>query len=255
MKAIQFFLIVALLAISPALHAQQYIAHESDVSMGKSKATAWVMKVDEPLDALKKGFAKYAKSQWNVRMKRSGQDMLIAKEANIPSISQNQGDLMAKFYALDGDNAIAVAFMPGYSISLNTYDNTEEMNNLKKFVKNFVKTFKSDQLQEAISLDEKRLRQLQSTLKKNEREYQSLNKKISRTENSIEKEENENKVFDLKNKNIANRARLAALDAMMVNLKDEINSMQDMLAEHRAALGSLEERFVEDPFASTTPDE
>ncbi len=255
MKKQYFFLAAFALCLAAPTFAQRYVAVERKVPMDKGEANAWVMQVDEPLDDLMKSFDKYAKSQWDVKMKKAGKDMLVAKESTIAAISDKQGDLKAKFYTADGQNTLAVAFMPGYDVSLNTYDNEEGMDNLKKFVKNFVKTFKSDQIQATIVQDEKRLKDLQSDLKKDERDYQSLNKKISGNESDIEKGKDKDKAFDLKNENIENRARLAALDEIMTNVKEEINKVRNLISDHRTALGSLEEQFAEEPYARQTQDE
>lgn len=238
--------IAALCAIGPA-YAQQYRPVEQPVSMDKTTPNAWVINADDaPVDELQKAFRRYAKDQLDVKAKRKGRDMVVAKEASIPRFSSRTGDLKAKFFTEGNQTKVAVAFMPGYDISLSTAENQEGMESMRMFVKNFVKHYKSEQLTAQLEDREKRKKSIESDYKKNEREYKKLNKNISKTEkkmNSDKTEESER--FELKNEKIENEARIMALDEVMANQQEEIKDVSGLIRESQTAISQLETMFSE----------
>ena len=227
--------------------AQQYSPVEQKLQMDEAMANAWVVSADEePVDELRKSFAHYTKDQLDVKAKKDGRNMMIAKEASIPSIAQRSGDLIAKFFSEGGSTQIAVAFMPGYDISLSTAENPDEMENLRKFTKNFVKYYKTEKLTAQIEDQEKRKKSIESNYKKNEREYKGLQKdldKIAKKMDSDKTEESEK--FELKNEKIENEARMMALDEVMQNQRQEITEVEQQAQESRSEISHLETLFAE----------
>ena len=229
------------------VYAQQYVPTEQKMQMDKAMANAWVISADEePVDELRKSFAKYTKDQLDVRAKKDGRDMMVAKEASVPSIAQHPGDLMAKFFTEGGETKVAMAFMPGYDISLSTAENPTEMENLRKFTKNFVKYYKTEKLTAKIEDQEKRKKSLESDLKKNEREYKSLQKNVSKITQKVEADKTEeSKKFELKNEKIEDEARMMALDEVMENQRQEIAEVEELTQESRSEVSHLETLFAE----------
>ena len=106
---------------------------------------------------------------------------------------------------------MAVAFMPGYDQSLNTLDNPTEMDNLRRFAKDFVKHYQTEKLTVQLEEQEKRQKSIESNYKKNQREHKKLNKsldKIAKKMNSDKTDEAEK--FKLGNEKIADEARIMA---------------------------------------------
>ena len=238
--------VIALLYISQA-NAQSYSPTEQEVQMDKATANAWVVAADEePVDDLRKSFAQYTKDQLDVKAKKSGRDMMVAKEASIPRIAALPGDLKAKFFTEGNETNIAVAFMPGYDISLNTSENPDEMENLRKFTKNFVKYYKTEKLTAQIEDREKRKKSLESDYKKNEREYKRLQKNLDKVAKKMDSDKTENsKKFELKNEKIEDEARMMALDEVMANQKRRIAEVEDLAQEARSEISHLETLFAE----------
>ena len=215
--------------------------------MDKASPNAWVISADDaPVDELRKEFRRYAKDRLDVKTKKSGRDMIVAEEATIARFSPQTGDLKARFYTEGNETKVAVAFMPGYDISLNSDENPDGMESMRQFAKNFVKHYKSEQLTERLEDREKRKKSIESDYKKNEREYRKLEKNISKVEkkmNSSKTEESEK--FELKNEKIEDEARMMALDEVMANQQEEIQEVDGLIQEVRADLGSLETQFAE----------
>ena len=228
--------------------AQRYASSEQEVSIDKSMTNAWVISAgeEEPINDLRKSFARYAKDQLDVKAKRDGRDMVVAKEASVPRISSNVGDLKAKFFTEGQQTLMAVAFMPGYDQSLNTLDNPTEMDNLRRFAKDFVKHYQTEKLTAQLEDQEKRQKLLESRYKKNQREHKKLNKnldKIAKKMNSDKTDEAEK--FKLGNEKIADEAQIMALDEIMANQDQEINAVQQSIQDFRAKIGELESLFAE----------
>ena len=248
------------LLLSGQAYAQKYAPNEERVQMDKTTASAWVVTADdEPIDDLRKSFARYTKEQLDVKAKKDGRDMMVAKEASIPRIASRPGDLKAKFFREGDETIIAVAFMPGYDISLNTSENPDEMENLRKFTKNFVKYYKTEKLTAQVEDQEKRKKSIESNYKKNEREYKRLHKNISKIEKKMDSDKTkEGKKFQMNNERIGMEARIMALDEIMANQKREIEEVEELAQEFRSEISHLETLFAE-PMAQqntvATPEE
>ena len=247
MKKIFLLLTLTTLLLVPRTNAQQYIPSEEKIQLDKVMANAWVISADEePIDALRKEFARYTKDQLDVKAKKSGRDMMMAKEVSIPRIAERPGDLKAKFFTEGGETKVAVAFMPGYDISLSTDENPDEMENLRKFTKEFVKHYKTEKLTAQIEDQEKRQEKIESNYKKNEREYKKLQKNLDKIAKKIDDEgTEEGKKFELKNEKIEDEARMMALDEIMANQQKEIKEVETLTQESRSEVSHLETLFAE----------
>ena len=247
MKKTHLILAVTLLLFVSRADAQQYSPTEQKMQMDEAMANAWVISADEePVDDLRKAFARYTKDQLDVKAKKDGKNMMVAKEATIPRIADRSGDLLAKFFSEGGETKVAVAFMPGYDISLSTAENPDQMENLRKFTKNFVKYYKTEKLTAQIEDQEKRKKNIASNYKKNEREYKNLQKDLNKIAKKMESDKtDESEKFQLKNKKIEDEARIMALDEVMANQKQEITEVEGLAQESRSEISHLETLFAE----------
>ncbi len=247
MNKIYSALIVALTLSLNITFAQQYNPVEQTVPMDKAMPNAWVINADDaPIEDIRKAFRKYAKSQLDVKAKKSGRDMVVAKEASIPRFSSDVGDLKARFYAEGDQTKVAVAFMPGYDLSLSTDENQSGMESMRKFTKEFVRQYKSELMTERLEDREKRRKSIESDLKKNQREYKKLEKSVSKVEKKLnDSDTEENEAFELKNDKVEDEAQIMALDEIMANQQQEIERVDGLIQEARADLGQLETMFAE----------
>ncbi len=247
MKTMHTLLVVFLTLTSTLLLAQNYTPVEQTIPMGSKSVNAWVINVgEEPTDVLRKSFMKYAKQQWDVKMKKDGKEAAIAKATVIPSLSTQQGDLKASFFTEGNETRMAVAFMPGYDISFNTQDNKTEMENLRKSVKHFVKSYKMAQYQDQLTDNERRKKSLESAFEKNEREQKRLARSLTKIEKQLASDKTkEAKRFELNNKQIGDQSRQEALDLIMHNQRDEIAKVEQQIQSSREAISQLETLFAE----------
>ena len=227
--------------------AQTYVPAERSINFGKTEANAWVISVDEePLDALKKSWSTYAKRELGLKSKKDGRDALIAKEVEVPSISQKTGDLRMKVFTEDGLSHIAVAFTTGYSTSINTQNNPRDADNLRQLTRNFVKQYKLNSLNEQLAIHEKRRKSVESAYEKNEREQKKLLKQMTKNEKRMNSEQSEkNDKSDLKNTKIANQSRVNALEAIMINQKNELAETTEVIEKLKLEIAYLESIFTE----------
>nr|WKN36094.1 hypothetical protein K4G66_27385 [Tunicatimonas sp. TK19036] len=219
---------------------------EKKLDIDKKVTPAWVLTVDEPEDALQESIIDYAKQELGVKLKKSKRDLLMAKEVKIPSIAFHTGDLKIQFSNVRDETQVAVAFMPGYDIALNSEENPQEMERLRQFTRSMVKYHKVNNLQQTIDDDEKRLRKLESSLKKNQREYQRLDKRTARMDRQINSSKtDENKKFDLNNDLEEAEDRMATLEDTEGELEDEIAKLNEKIHTSQSAINDIENRFAE----------
>ena len=227
--------------------AQRYSPSEQKVQLGKVTANAWVVTVnDEPLDALKKSWSGYVKQALDVKTKKEGRDGLVAKEVLSPRLYAHKGDLKAKFFTENSKSTIAVAFMPGYDISLNTQEHPEEAENLRVFTKNFIKYYKTNKLTQQIAQAEKRERAIETAYEKKEREHKKLTKHMVKLDKQLASDKTEEaKKFELKNQKVSNESRVDALQKIMTNQKNELTQINRQIQQRRADISQLERLFAE----------
>lgn len=251
MKTITYFFIAIFTISGLSTVAQSYQPTERKVDFNKVTALAWVVAVDdEPLDELKDGWSDYVRQELDVKSKKDGRDALVAREVAIPSVAQNVGDLRAKFYTEGNRSQLAVAFTTGYSTDLNS-DYPEEAQNLRRLLKNFVKYYKTDKINQEVAQYEKRERDLELLYEKNERTQRSLEKHLTRIDKQLNsKKTDDHEKFDLTNQKIADESQMAALEEIMANQKEELVDINQSIQKLRGDISYLESMFVE-PLAKT----
>ena len=247
MKTLSYFVLVFFFFCSIQGYSQSYVPSEQTIAMGKNTVSAWVIRLnDEPLDDLKEGWRDYVKQQLDVKMKKEGRNGLVAKEITAPSLYGHPGDLKASFYTEQKRSILAVAFMPGYDLSLNTRDNPTEAANLRRFATRFVKHYKTDQLNALVAAQEKRERSLESAYEHAERERQQLRKHVAKVEKKMNSAKTDaSKKFELNNEKIASESRTSALEEIMDNHKRELVQINQKIQKYRADISHLETLFAE----------
>ena len=249
MKTLYPYFLLLLFVVSASLpaEAQKYAPREQTIMFDKITANAWVVAIDEePIDALKKSWSSYVKQQFDVKAKKEGKDQLEAKEVVLPAIYAHKGDLKARFFTENSTSMMAVAFMPGYDISLNTLEHPQAAENLRRFVKNFIKQYKTKVLNEQIAQQEKREKSIEKDYGKNEREHKQLTKHITKIDKQLRSSKTEeSKKFELNNQKVEDKSRMAALATVMQNQKSELSQINRTIQGMRADISRLEKLFAE----------
>lgn len=246
MKQCFTYLFLFLLLWTSIGYAQYLQPIEKKIDIDEKVTPAWVLVVDEPEDAVRETCTDYAKDQLGVKLKKRGKDLLMAKEVKVPSISSYTGDLKIQMSTVQNQTQVAVAFMPGYDIALNSDEYPDDMENLRQFVRNMVKYHHVSNLQATIKSDKKRLQDLQRSMKKNQRESSKLDKSISRYERKINSDKTtESEKFDLKSDQEEARNRILTLADMNEDLESKIYNINEKIQASQEDINDIERKFHE----------
>ncbi|WKN42628.1 hypothetical protein [Tunicatimonas pelagia] len=219
---------------------------EKRMDIGEKVTPAWVLAVEEPEEELRESIVNYTKEELRAKLKKGRNGLLIAKEVKVPSITSYTGDLKVLLSQVQNRTQVAVAFMPGYDISLNSDDYPNEMERLRQYTRNMLKYHMVNELQVTIKDDEKRLKDLEKDRKRNEREYRKLDKSTARMQRKINSDKtDENTKFDLSNEQEAAEDRMNTLVAEKDELNDEITKMNEKIQVSQEEINTIENRFVE----------
>ena len=248
MKNLYIFSLAFCLMMRVAAYGQQrYMTIEKSIPMDERSVNAWVINVgDEPVDELKKEFTTYCKKQFKVKLKKQGNDMLEAKAVTLPAISGKQGDLKVRVYTEKEQTMLAVAFMPGYDIALNSQQYSSEMENLRKFTKHFVKGYKMNHLSDALAENESRKKLLEKTLQRSENEQKKIQQHLGKISKQLaSKKTDDAERFELNNDEVSGKSRLEALDIIVKNHHKEMEKVEKNIQSTRMAIGQLETLFAD----------
>ncbi len=237
-------------------YAQFLQPAEKKMDVDDKVTPAWVLAVDESEDDLRESIIDYTKDELGVKLKKGRNGLLIAKEAKVPSITSYTGDLKVLLSQVQDQTQVAVAFMPGYDISLNSDDYPDEMEQLRNYTRSMLKYHMVNELQVTIKDDEKRLKNLEKDLKRNQREYRKLDKSAARMQKKINSDKtDENEKFDLSNDQEAAEDRMNTLMAAKDELDDEIAKMNEKIQVSQEDINYIENQFVERKASVRTEEE
>lgn len=172
-------LLIAGVLFSGSLLAQIHLfLEEQELTYIDGKVTAWVFSAtgsqEEVLDDLKE----YLKDRSDLKLKKGGDNILIAEKVSLPAISTKRGDLIGYSRITEQDYSLAVIFRLGYDISLSTTEWPTEMENLKHYVKSFM-TYHYEQVYA------RRIKELEKQLKVEEKDRDQTENKISNLTNKV----------------------------------------------------------------------
>jgi len=219
---------------------------EEVVQLPDGKVSAWVFPIpgtqDEVLDDMKE----YGKDRSDIRMKKEDDDLYIAEEVSLPSISIRRGDLIAYFFETDNYKALAIAFRLGYDISLDSDMWPDEMNHLHDYARAFMAFHYEQSYARRIEELEKELKDVEKDRKQTEKEVNNLNDKVAGLGKKIGNETDTEKINELEadiNELEADIRELMdtlpALGTKIEELNQELNRLRAESHEHQGTIGSL----------------
>jgi len=226
--------------------SQKVTMNEEKILIDKKPTNAWVAVINENIDLVRKSFVRFAKDKYDAKAKKKNKRTLLIEQANLPTISDKQGDLWVAFYPENNTIKMGIAYSLGYDIAINSEEYPTEMSNLKSFFREFVVYYKSEYFNTLIAEDQKRIKELSAELRKNQKEFKSLTRSISKVEKTILKETDETVKFELNNQNIESKANIQAKHEIMLNLKEEITKVSSSLKTIKSSLKKLETEAFED---------
>lgn len=216
-------LLFAGVLFSASLNAQLHLfLEEQEIMLEDGKVSAWVFPASadqqETLDDLKD----YLKDRSDIKLKKEGDDMLIAEKVSLPALTTKRGDLIGICRITEQYYSMAVIFRMGYDITLSTAEWAAEMENLRQYVKSFM-TYHYEQVYSRRVKDlEKQIKDVEKEKSQTEKKIENLTSKISNNNKKIEKGAEESKID-------AFNAEIATLEADIKLLTDTLPDLQSQI--------------------------
>lgn len=211
--------------LSPLAHSQIHLfLEERQVPLEDGSASGWVFPVVQDLDEALKDLDDFCKDRSDVRMKRDGDNALMAEKVSIPAIATKRGDLIGYGFTSGTDDVLGLVFRLGYDISLNSQDWGSEMNNFHTYARQFMSYHYENAYDRRMEEIDKEIKSLEKEKDRIDKDIVQLNRKIDNNSSRMEKETDEGKLSELRSEN-------ATYEADIENLNNELPSVQSRLEE------------------------
>ncbi len=234
------FLTLCFVLSSYLVNAQSLAPFQKQITLDKINVDSWAASVERGTeDDVKSAFSDYVSKNYKLKTKKNGKHGLIVAEANIPQITTRRGDLHVQFSSETGKLEMAVAFMMGYDIFLNSRDNAPEMERFKEFLANFLMDYYKGFYDKLIREKEKVLKDLRGQISDNEKKAKSLQKDIESNQKKLAKEADQLKKTEIENKNVAARRQIDALNEMNSNLNKQIGNYESEIAQIKMQIANI----------------
>lgn len=221
-------------------YSQSLAPYQKQITLDKINVDAWAAAVERGTeDDVKSAFSDYVSKNYKLKTKKNGKHGLIVPEANIPQITTRRGDLHVQFSGETGRFEMAVAFMMGYDIYLNSRDNAPEMERFKEFFANFLMEYYKGFYDKLVRDKEKVLKDLRGQIASNEKKAKSLQKDIDSNQRKLAKESDQLKKTEIENKNVAARRQIDALNEMNSNLNKQISNYESEIAQIKMQITNI----------------
>ncbi len=223
MKKIMALLIAGVL-FSGTLNAQIHLFIEEQVlTLPDGKVTAWVFPAAASQEETLNDMKEYLKDRSDLKLKKEGDEMLIAEKVSLPAITTKRGDLIGLCRISEQYYSMAIIFKLGYDISLSVAEWPKEMENLHQYVKTFM-TFHYEQVYaRRINGLEKEIKEVEKNRDQTENKIGGITDKINNNSKKIAKETDTAKINEL-------QSEINTLEADMKQLMDALPGLETQLA-------------------------
>ena len=226
MKRILFILIAGIL-LTGSLEAQIHLfLQEQEVKLDDGTSGAWVFPVARGLDEALDDMKDYCKDRSDVKMRKEGENLLIAEKVSIPTVAIKRGDLVCYGYITENYYAMALVFQLGYDISLNSKEWALEMSNLRNYSREYMSYHYEQSYSRRVKALEKEIKALEKEKGQNENKIGNLNKKVDGISKKMAQETDTEKMEEL--------------DAESTTLKSDIQELEDSLPVLQTQIDQLE---------------
>lgn len=235
------FLIILLAGVllSGMLNAQDHLfLEEQEFTLEDGKVSGWVFPAadnqEETLDDLKD----YLKSRSDIKLKKQGDDMLIAEKISLPAITTKRGDLIGLCRVTEQYYSMAIIFKLGYDVSLSTKEWPDEMENLRHYMKSYM-TFHYERVYAGrIRALDDQIKDVEKTRAQTEKGIVSLNNKIANNTKKIAKETDKGKINELNAENTTLEAEMKVLTDNLPPLVAELDRLHKEVEENKTELNT-----------------
>ena len=214
------FTLIAGIILTGSLQAQIHLfLEEQEVNLEDAKSFAWVFPIPRNLDEALDDLKDYCKERSDLKMKKGGNNMIIAEKVSLPHIVTKRGDMIGYCYITEQYYAMAMVFQLGYDISLNSGDFANEMNNFRNYAKEFMSYHYEQFYSRRVEEQEKDLKDVEKERKQNENKIQNLTDKVNNLGKKIGKEEDTAKIQEFE-------AEINTLESDMQELMDTLPGLE-----------------------------
>ncbi|MFO7670506.1 MAG: hypothetical protein R6W31_12675 [Bacteroidales bacterium] len=226
-------LLIAGVMFSGTLNAQIHLFLDEQVlTLPDGKVTAWVFPAAASQEETLNDLREYLKDRSDLKLKKDGDEMLIAEKVSLPAISTKRGDLIGLCRTTGQSYSMAIIFKLGYDISLSVAEWPAEMENLHQYAKSFM-TFHYEQVYARRINDlEKEIKDVEKNRDQTENKIGGITDKINNNSKKIAKE--------------TDTAKINALQSEINTLEADMKQLMDTLPGLETQLASLKRRIDQD---------
>ena len=159
-----------------SLQAQIHLfLEEQEVGLPDGISNAWVFPITANLEEALDDLKDYCKERSELKLKKGGDNLLIAEKVSLPAIATKRGDLVGYAYITELNYNMALVFQLGYDISLNSSDWASEMESMRNYAKAFMAYHYEQVYARRMKGAEKELKALEKDKGQNENKINSYN--------------------------------------------------------------------------------
>ena len=227
------FILMACIILPGFLHGQMHLfLEEQEVNLEDATSSAWVFPIPRNLDEALDDLKDYCKDRSDLKMKKGGDNMIIAEKVSVPYIATKRGDMIGYCYITEQYYAMALVFQLGYDISLNSKEYKNEMMNFRNYAKEFMSYHYEQSYARKIENLEKELKDVEKDRKQNENKIQNLTDKVNNLGKKIGKEEDTAKIQEYE-------AEINTLESDMQVLMDTLPGLESEISRLRKEISDL----------------
>ena len=240
-------LLIAGVMISGSLQAQIHLfLEEQEVILSDGKATGWVFPIPRNLDEALDDLKDYCKNRSDVKLKKGGDNLLIAEKISMPTLSTKRGDLIGYSFISEEYYAMALVFKLGYDISVNTGEWAQEAESLRNYAKAFMSYHYEQSYARKIEVLEKELKGIEKEKNQNEKKIGNMTDKINNLGKKIGKETDTTKIesYETEINTLEADVRqlmdtLPGLETQIADLKGQVNKYKTESNTYQSAIGTF----------------
>lgn len=233
MKKITMFLIAGLIITSSVYSQIHLFLEEQEVRLPDGEVSAWVFPVVRDLEEALEDLKTYCKDRSEVKLKKEGDDMLMAEKLSFPTIVTQRGDFIGYCYITEQYYAMAIVFRLGYDISLNSEDWQSGMENLRNYSKAFMAYHYEQSYARRLKDLEKELKDLVKERDQNENKIGNLTKKMDNLSKKIAKESEALKIGEYEAEINTHEADIKTLKDTLPGLESKISELNTQVSQNK----------------------
>ncbi len=238
-----YTIIITAILVIPGAEAQIHLfLEEQEINLKDARSSAWVFPVARDLDEALDDLKEYCKDRSDVKMRKAGENLMIAEKVSIPTIATRRGDLIGSGFIKETYSGIGLVFQLGYDISVSSEEWGVEMNNLRNYAREFMSYHYEQSYLRRINAIEKEIKALEKETRQNENKITGMNKRVVNFKAKILKESDEAKVETFK-------VEITTLESDIQELTDTLPGLKSQII---ILLGNVEKLRSESHTFQTT---